>query len=164
MARLRDPQEGEAGQGPISGPPAEESGPIFNIPPPTDPNGGQGQSGETPRERRIQDLPDPSGSGPYNDSQHNQIHPPTPGSSAAPSRPRSPQSMAGSMSPGGVTPFSPMSDMSTSSGPQMALGRLFGQAGGLKGGGLGVPLDPASNQESDPISQLIKMITGGGGQ
>lgn len=45
-----------------------------------------------------------------------------------------------------------------SSGPMLRMNSLFGSMGGLKGGGLGVPLDPMSNQKDDPISQLIAML------
>lgn len=176
MARMRQPEGDDFRPGGPDGDgrnPGDDS--PFPIPPvPDDPNNPDGRHGETPRERKIPDaplpLPPPTGDGPYDDSAHNKIDQPggdgdPNGGQATTSRPRTPTSMAGSVSPvqSGMQPFNPMGDMSTSSGPQMALGRLFGQAGGLKGGGLGVPLDPTSNQMSDPINQLLKMITGGGG-
>jgi hypothetical protein len=42
-------------------------------------------------------------------------------------------------------------------------GGYFGGQGGLTGGGFGMPFDPTSNSESDPISSLLKQILGGGG-
>jgi hypothetical protein len=45
--------------------------------------------------------------------------------------------------------------------PRRQRGALFGSQGGLKGGGLGVPLDPVANQQSDPIATLIKLLNGG---
>lgn len=57
----------------------------------------------------------------------------------------------------GVIPFQPLP------GPQSMGGRsnLFGSMGGLKGGGLGIPLDPVSDVASDPISTLIQLLTRG---
>jgi hypothetical protein len=85
------------------------------------------------------------------------------GAQAAPSRPRSPQPMAGStFSPppptGGVIPFEPMGD---TSGVSLARGRIFGKQGGLQGGGLGMPLDPMANEASDPIAMLMQLLQGG---
>ena len=175
MAKIRMPDDDAAErddpQGPDGG--GEDSGlPIFNIAPShIDPDS---RVGEGPRERPIP-MPAPAGpdgSG-YVDSQHNQIHQP---SQATPSRPRAPQPMAGGVSQAqsgsapppspGLIPFQPMesstADMSIA-GPQLAMSRLFGSQGGLKGGGLGVPMDPMSNQLSDPITDLLKKILGGDG-
>ncbi len=40
---------------------------------------------------------------------------------------------------------------------------MFGSSGGLKGGGLGMPFDPTSNQKSNPIDTLLQQLLGGGG-
>jgi hypothetical protein len=40
-------------------------------------------------------------------------------------------------------------------------GGMFGSQGGLQGGGFGLPFDPTSNQESDPISSLLKLLQKG---
>lgn len=42
-------------------------------------------------------------------------------------------------------------------------GGMFGGQGGLTGGGLGMPFDPTSNQDSDPINTLMKLLSQGGG-
>ena len=109
-----------------------------------------GRGGETPRERSK-----PGGGA----------------GGAAPTRPRSPQPMAGStfqagmgggMGSGGVMPFDPMGgspDVGSLATPRLR--GLFGGAGGLTEGGLGVPLDPTSDLESDPISTLLKLLQGG---
>lgn len=89
---------------------------------------------------------------------------------ATPVRPRSPQPMAGSVSqvqsggaqPTGVMPFTPMGSPDVGSMATPQSNGLFGSLGGLKGGGLGLPLDPMSNQLSDPISMLLKRVMGGG--
>jgi hypothetical protein len=87
------------------------------------------------------------------------------GSMAAPKRPSSPESMAGSTfeapSPGpGVLPFNNGGAMG---GANLAMSRLFGKRGGLQGGGLGVPLDPVADEQSDPIALLMKLLGQGGG-
>jgi hypothetical protein len=82
---------------------------------------------------------------------------------ATPTMPKVPTPMAGKVSPAssGVLPFTPMGG----GGPSVMLrspGRqLFGSLGGLKGGGLGIPMDPTNDAASDPISTLIKMLKGG---
>lgn len=68
--------------------------------------------------------------------------------------PASPQQPPMGGSPSGVMPFAPMA------GPS---GSMFGKMGGLKGGGLGLPFDPQSDAQSDPISKLMMMLKGGGG-
>lgn len=96
------------------------------------------QSGESPRER---------------------------GASATLRRPSAPSPMAGSTfqagtpAPQGVMPFQPMDGADASMLAHPA-GSLFGKAGGLQGGGLGLPLDPTSNQASDPIQLLMKLLGG----
>lgn len=87
------------------------------------------------------------------------------GAQASLRRPSTPTPMSGStFSPGmgqGLMPFQPLdqAEGSTLTNPQ---GSLFGSAGGLKGGGLGVPLDPTSNQQSDPIAFLMRLLKGQG--
>lgn len=128
-------------------PPARDKGKVdpglTNLPQGLDPHGGQ--SGETPRERP-------------------QFTPPTP---------HAPDPMTGQpgggMTPPPMQPFPPMQGnpvealitpgggpMSAGAGPQRR--SLFGSMGGLKGGGLGVPLDPTSNQSSDSIQSLIQSL------
>lgn len=86
---------------------------------------------------------------------------------AVPRRPMEPTPMAGSASPasGGLQPFQPMGSPSVGSMATPRLRGLFGSSGGLQGGGLGVPLDPTSNDASPDISSLIaQLLKGGGGQ
>lgn len=124
---------------------------------PDDPGGDAGpksRSGETPRERdKTQNPGDGVG-----------------GTTSTPTRPDVPTSGAGSTtilrSPGdtggtdtgtGVQPFSPMQSGEVGiSSPSMR--GLFGGSRGLTGGGLGVPLDPTSNQMDGGIDGLIQML------
>lgn len=87
-----------------------------------------------------------------------------PGGMPTPGRPSTPTPMAGSTfqpgtegGAGGVMPFNPMRGPSAAS-MVSSRGALFGSQGGLQGGGLGVPLDPTSNSQSDPISTLISQL------
>lgn len=82
-----------------------------------------------------------------------------PGITATPRRPTEPTSMAGSTSPAGIIPFNPMGSPDIGGMAKPMLRGLYGSAGGLKGGGLGTPLDPISNDQSDPISDLIKLLS-----
>ena len=115
-----------------------------------------GRGGETPRERE--------------DSKGDVSLRTLGGSSmAAPPRPKTPTPMAGStFSPGaaqppsGVTPFNPMRGPSPV-GMARSQGQMYGALGGLKGGGLGLPLDPISDQQSDPISTLMQLLQKGRG-
>jgi hypothetical protein len=128
--------------------------------------GDESRSGESPRERAATPPPMP---------QTSQMRAPG-GSVAAPSKPSSPTPMAGStMLPPeqGVTPFEPMNEsggmapraqmrnpgMPVAGGGSMS-GGLLGSLGGLQGGGLGVPFDPASDQQSDPMSLLMELLQG----
>lgn len=61
--------------------------------------------------------------------------------------------------PGGIIPFKPMGSTMGSSMASPASKGLYGAAGGLKGGGLGVPLDPVSDAASSPIDLLMEMFT-----
>lgn len=81
------------------------------------------------------------------------------GAMTAPGKSMYPSSMAGTTFSGPV-PFDPMSggDLSPMAMPKQ--GGLYGSLGGLQGGGIGVPLDPASNAASDPISTLIEALLG----
>jgi len=78
-------------------------------------------------------------------------------------RPSTPTPMAGSVSdgptgaPSGVVPFNPLPGPGNNT---LAGGGLFGRSGGLQGGGLGVPLDPTSNNASPSITDLLKMLLG----
>jgi hypothetical protein len=80
------------------------------------------------------------------------------GGQATPGRPMEPSPMAGGVSPGPM-PFKPMGAPSPVSLTKAPRGNLYGSMGGLQGGGLGLPLDPVSDQKSDPISSLIQMLT-----
>lgn len=85
------------------------------------------------------------------------------GYTSAPKKPSVPTPMAGSVSNvgGGVTgpvPFSPLPSPSIGVMATPKAAGLYGGLGGLRGGGLGVPLDPTSNAESDPISSLIMAL------
>jgi hypothetical protein len=144
--------------------------------PPANPGGGGksgndmpdthfGRFGETPRER----TPGVHGG------------PPPLGPQATPPSPTEPIPMSGQ--PGGgmtpppppMEPFDPMASdpnaFISPAGAGPARRSLFGSMGGLKGGGLGVPLDPVSNESSDPIQGLIQALlqkrgggaSGGGG-
>lgn len=69
-----------------------------------------------------------------------------------PRKPSAPTPEAGNVvPPQGVMPFNPM-------GSQRG---LFGRMGGLMGGGLGVPFDPVSNAQSNPLSSLIAALFSG---
>jgi hypothetical protein len=137
------------------------------------PGPGPGELGEQPMPEfppDIHRIPAPGGPGDIGEAPAPDINPgrgrETPrergGGGVAPRRPSEPDPMAGSsfqsgMGGPGVLPFQPMP------GPQggMAQGGLFGSMGGLKGGGLGVPLDPTSNAASDPIDTLIQLLMRG---
>lgn len=118
--------------------------PIQPPPPPTDPeppntgggqDSGQGARGsETPRER---------------------------GGDATPTRPMSPDPVVGHPPVQVTQPLPSESPMALTS--TLRSRGLFGGAGGLTGGGLGVPFDPTSNSQSDPINTLLKKLLGGGG-
>lgn len=117
----------------------------------------EGRFGESPRERPQPGL---GGGGPHGG-------PPQLGAVPTPPGPTEPVPMGGLMPPP-MEPFAPMPSQDPGSlinpagaGPQRR--SLFGSMGGLKGGGLGVPLDPVSNQESDPITMLLQKLRGGGG-
>lgn len=118
--------------------------------PPLLPTGGESipsRGGETPRESPQGVPTTPSAPKP------GELHT---GTSATPPMPTAP-----TPAPNGST-FNPISG-GNSVGPllsPMSSQRrgLYGALGGLKGGGLGVPLDPTSNQASDPISGLISML------
>lgn len=125
--------------------------------------------GETPRERPLPIIPgnQPGGEfgGASSFSPTSQLRSPDGssggGSQATPSRPSSPTPMSGTQSPqpggGGVIPFEPMSPNVGAVGRPVG-GGLFGSTGGLTGGGLGVPLDPVSNQQSNPLEMLLQIL------
>lgn len=129
-------------------------------------NGPQGPSPEmpTPGDQPYPEFPDvtnvpdngagsdfPTGRG--NETPRDRI------GNVAPRKPMEPSPMASQGSSmqapmPGVLPFKPLP------GPMMGTtqGRLFGSMGGLKGGGLGLPLDPISDVASDPIDTLIQLL------
>jgi hypothetical protein len=156
------------GQGPLIDPG------MFGIPEGGDElNRGASHVGTTPRENAsVQMRP------PMDQSDHAPGQMPGGGgeSHATPMRPPQPTPEAGSSfqatsggdttGQGGLTPFSPLpqtdyAPLARSGGPgglQSGNGGLFGSLGGLQGGGLGVPLDPTANEQSDPIDTLIKHL------
>ena len=173
MARRRDPVTGEetANRG-LEGPDADSAlkGLVSALPenPPSSP---QGRSGESPRERAFlgsfEKLPQLRAPGPS-------------GSRFSPSPPMAPQPLAGQVSTGtsgtppptatpgpvGVQPLRPLAGggMGDEAGqpdignaPTAVLRQLFGGAGGLQGGGLGVP-GASSAAASDPMSGLIEAL------
>lgn len=111
--------------------------------------GGTARGGETSRDRGM------TGATPSQPSQ------PTPHQGAVSGSIGGGAEAPNSGGGGGLIPFSPMHGPQAFGGPGLAMGRLFGGSRGQSGGGLGVPLDPQSNFTSDPISELIKKITGG---
>ena len=94
---------------------------------------------------------------------------------SAPGQPMEPTPAGGAPAPAstGQGPFMPLPSPGTAkmalpggtaAGPvQSQRRKLFGQSGGLLGGGLGVPLDPMSNDVSDPITSLIQLLLHGQG-
>ncbi len=126
--------------------------------------GDDGRGGESPRERPV--VPDPTHGGVIPHIEQPEVWMPGRGgeaprerSNATPRRPSEPTPQAGSSFVAGVQPFSPMqASASIGSMATPKLRGLFGSAGGLQGGGLGQPLDPVSNQASDPIDTLIQML------
>jgi hypothetical protein len=79
------------------------------------------------------------------------------GYGATPVQPRQPTPRAGSSflsTAAGPVSGGAMSGIGGMASP--SLRGLFGNAGGLKGGGLGIPLDPVSNVKSDPMQLLAE--------
>lgn len=166
MARLRlqadlpgennaDPQEEDPLQGAAPG--ADPGG--INAGPDTGAGsarqiGDKGQLGETPRERQSAQE--------GNNIVSAALRPPTPTPQAGQASigspaPDAPQQAQGAMpSPQGVIPFSPISGPAPADAATPRLRGLYGSAGGLQGGGLGVPFNSA--QSSDPITGLIQML------
>lgn len=88
----------------------------------------------------------------------------------SPRRPAEPTPGAGSsetISSGGPAPspgplpFEPLEMPMTSKLAKPANG-LYGSAGGLQGGGLGVPFDPTSDAQSNPIDTLMQLLMSAG--
>lgn len=130
-------------------PPGEHELPMEDhgvIDPGISPPRREGQGSESPRER------DAFGTGV--------------GGNATPRRPMAPTPMAGTAS---LQPFQPMSDAPAGmmAGAGMGAGSvlrrpgggsLFGSMGGLKGGGLGMPLDPTNAAQNQDVSGLLQML------
>ena len=114
-------------------------------------SGLEAQSGETPRERASV-QPRSLGEGASGEGQ--------PSAQATLRRPSSPSPMAGSTFQSGVLPFAQFGSPDVGSLATPRSGGLYGESGGLMGGGLGVPLDPQSNQLSPSIEQLIQQLMG----
>lgn len=128
------------------GPPGTQDVPTL---PPPGPGGEIGpipaRSGESPRERAGGAAQGGPGGG----------------AGFAPPRPRSPQIQAGAVQPPspGPVPFDPMADTGAMSlAKPLRLRGFHGKAGGLTGGGFGMPFDPVSDEQSDPISSLIEQL------
>jgi hypothetical protein len=147
----------------------EPGGPEGYQEPPWMPDFGanEGRQGETPREREEVRLRAPGGEAgglPGLDSGGDQPGGmpggPAGGPQASPAQPRSPASRSGMP---GLMPFKPLPTAGQSS--QLTSPRLrglYGSAGGLQGGGLGLPLDPVSNQASDPLELIMSLLKGRG--
>ena len=81
------------------------------------------------------------------------------GSNVAPRQPAEPTPMAGAtMQAPSPQMFEPMGRESNVRLTSSMGGGLYGKSGGLQGGGLGVPFDPTSNAQSDPISTLLQLL------
>jgi hypothetical protein len=138
----------------------------------------QARSGEKPNERlpvptRLpvpEPIPEAQDNGGPDDSvrepnlqvRPNDAGPTGSGPAATPTMPRVPTPQAAgqpAVSGPPVLPFQPMSSPSIGSMATPRLRGLSGSAGGLQGGGLGLPLDPVSNQTSDPIDTLLQGLT-----
>jgi hypothetical protein len=102
----------------------------------------EGRSETTPRENQP-----PQGAAPV---------------TSTPKKPAEPSPMAGSsFQPPpiqGVQPFAPLPSQPGVSLAKSRSQALYGSSGGLQGGGLGVPFDPVSDAQSDPISGLLQML------
>lgn len=152
------PREHRYGQPPPLPPGPEESpGPpgtqdVPTLPPPG-PGGEVGpipaRGGSSPRENEAEKMRErlgDEGGGP----------------SFAPRKPSVPTPQAGIVQPQpGPIPFNPMDGGGM--GPEnlakpLRLRGFHGSQGGLTGGGFGLPFDPISNQDSDPISSLIEQL------
>lgn len=158
------PREHRYGQPPPLPPGPEESpGPpgtqdVPTLPPPG-PGGEVGpipaRGGSTPREseaeRQRERVPDSGGAAD-----------PGGGPSFAPRKPSVPTPQAGIVQPQpGPIPFNPMDGGGMSPenlAKPLRLRGFYGSQGGLTGGGFGLPFDPISNQDSDPISSLIEQL------
>lgn len=124
-------------------------------------SGAAGRSGESPRERVDASPganPAPTPAVNLRDLSGGAESP----TEAAPPRPSEPTPMAGSSfnsgMVGGLTPFQPMGTPDIGSMATPRSQGVYGGPGGLTGGGFGVPLDPTSNAQSDPIDTLIKYL------
>lgn len=153
---LRDDQTPTVGQGPIlnspqNPPPAQSSQPSLYMPnAATGQPGIPAQSGETPTERGQ--IPGAGGGAPRAGS---------PFPHAAPSQPMTPDtSGTGSVSVPPTT-FQPLPSYNPGSLVTSQAGGLAGSLGGLKGGGLGVPLQPSNPALDNPISLLISLLQNG---
>lgn len=154
----------------LRGPFQEEDAPQDNGPMPDFPNPGMGDLGEAPLPEAPPDVrarayPNPG----QGDLGPAGIDPRTGrgdetarergNNPVAPKKPTEPSPMASTGSTmqapmPGVLPFKPLPP------PQgnPVGGGLFGSMGGLKGGGLGLPLDPVSDVASDPIDTLMQLL------
>lgn len=113
------------------------------------------QGSEGPREnfgsRSIATPPSPQAPAPFSAAPGGGAVPPPP---MAPFDPLPSNPLGDIISPGGPSPYG--GPAAAGAGPQRR--SLFGTLGGLKGGGLGVPLDPVSNASSDPIDSLLSSL------
>lgn len=147
---------------PTSGEKVSGPGGIFA----DNPVGEDGMSSEGPREKPVQlkpPSPTPPPQGPTSTGPGYHV-----GTVASPDQPDEPTPLAGMTStpPQAIQPFRPLPETPSStlvgSIGSMATPRLrglYGSAGGLQGGGLGVPLDPTSNAASNPIDSLLSTLT-----
>lgn len=169
------------------GPPADDPV-ISNRGPIPLPDIQPGRSGETPRERqevktnttpaqatkRRPSEPTPMPGSSFTSGGGSSPSGAPSGNQATLRRPSEPTPAAASPAQPSIMPFQPLASPPPSamaapveSKPlgspdvsRLSPGKssYFGSMGGLKGGGLGVPLDPLSNQSSDPIDSLLSML------
>jgi hypothetical protein len=127
-------------------------------PPPVPPppmGGGGGDDGGEPTELGGGEPGARGGQGPRENF-------PGGGGTATPTRPMTPTPISGGP-PVQVTPPIPGPSPASLTSTLRGRGGVYGSQGGLQGGGFGLPFDPTSNQKSDPISDLLKQLLGGGG-
>jgi hypothetical protein len=160
--------QGDPGGMPGGLPGGLPGGPPENVPGPQGPDNNINIDGQIPNGP----PPGTYNPGDYNPEQDQQFPSPTPlpkgpetsHDSESP-RDRSQTTMRRPMSPtpappntAELIPFQPMGDMSANNMVQRRSPGLFGTAGGLKGGGLGLPMDPTNSAANQDVSGLLQML------
>lgn len=156
LFNISAPQVGPVGTKPTGGINIDEFGPTGAIGGSLDGDLGGGfasRSGETPRERAFKPAAGNAMAAP------GESHSPKPQAGQQieiPGRDPGAEPEAGMVTPRPqLRPFKPMADIG--GGMANTEGGMYGSLGGLQGGGLGLPFDPQSNQQSD-ISSLIQAL------